>query len=95
MRYYHDNTYEYSAPCNYSIGGEGGERVDLPTDPETGMPVQEGEFTDNPTGEASVPYSQVWADYEGSVNEALESGYVPLGMRSLIQYYFSRLDPGE
>jgi hypothetical protein len=75
------------------IGGEGGEDLDMPIDPETGLPVQEGQFTDNPTGAASVPYTQVWGDYAGAVNEALESGYVPLGMRGIIQQYFSRLAP--
>lgn len=76
------------------IGGEGGEQIDLPGDPE-GVPVQEGELADNPAGEASVPYSEVYGEYSESVNEALESGYVPLGMRGLIQKYFSRLDPAE
>lgn len=77
------------------IGGEGGEQVDIPGDPDSGIPNRQGEFVDNPTGNSSVDYSAVYADYEGSVNEALDSGYIPLGMRDLIQSYFSRLDPGE
>ncbi|MBN1122700.1 MAG: hypothetical protein JXJ17_16600 [Anaerolineae bacterium] len=75
------------------IGGEGGEQVDIPIDPETGLPIAEGEMVDNPTGEATVPYNEVWGDYSGAVNEALESGYIPLGMRDIVQGYFSRLDP--
>lgn len=76
------------------IGGRGGEDVDLPSDqpgPATGV---EGDFVENPTGMAGVPYTSAWADYSRSVNEALESGYIPLGMRALIRQYFSRLDPG-
>ena len=40
-----------------------------------------------------MPYNQVYSDYEGAVNEALESGYVPLGLRDVIRQYFSRLEP--
>ncbi len=75
------------------IGGEGGEQVDIPIDPETGLPIAEGEMVDNPTGEATVPYNEVWGDYSGAVNEALDSGYIPLGMRDIVQGYFSRLEP--
>lgn len=76
------------------VGGEGGEEVDIPGDPGAGMPTgAEGDFADNPEGESTVPYNEVYADYEGAVNEALESGYVPLGLRDLIRDYFSSLDP--
>jgi len=77
------------------IGGEGGPQVDTPGDPESGVALQEGEMAENPEGESTVPYSEVYGDYAASVNEALESGYVPLGMRRLVQQYFSRLDPEE
>ena len=77
------------------IGGEGGEQVDIPGEPGSGTPVTEGELAENPTGESSVPYTEVFGDYSGAVNQALDTGYIPLGMRSLIQQYFSRLEPGE
>jgi len=78
------------------VGGEGGDQVDVPGSPEPGMPTgREGDFVENPTGQSSVPYNQVFADYAGTVNKALESGYVPLGMRDLIRSYFSRLDPNQ
>jgi hypothetical protein len=76
------------------VGGEGGEQVDIPGDPGAGQPTGvEGNFAENPAGESSVPYNEVYSDYEGAVNEALESGYVPLGLRDVIRGYFSRLDP--
>lgn len=77
------------------ISGEGGEDVDLPGSQPGDATGMEGDFAENPTGEAGVPYTSVWGDYSRSVNEALETGYIPLGMRALIQQYFSRLDPGQ
>lgn len=77
------------------IGGEGGEQVDITGNPGAGLPTgAEGNFVDNPSGQANVPYNQVWADYARAVNQALDSGYVPLGLRDLIRTYFSQLDPG-
>ena len=76
------------------VGGEGGDQVDIPGNPGTGLPTgAEGEFSENPSGDSTVPYDTVFEDYEGSVNEAMESGYVPLGLRDLIRDYFTRLDP--
>jgi hypothetical protein len=76
------------------VGGEGGEDVDIPGNPGAGMPTGvEGDFADNPSGESSTPYNEVWSDYAGSVNQALDSGYVPLGLRDLIRSYFGSLDP--
>ncbi|NDJ55196.1 MAG: hypothetical protein GYB68_19160 [Chloroflexi bacterium] len=76
------------------VGGEGGEDVDIPGDPGAGAPTgTEGDFAENPDGDSSVDYSDVFGDYEDAVNEALDSGYVPLGLRDLIRQYFSSLDP--
>lgn len=71
-----------------------GEEVRLETD-QSQMPVQEGNFTQNPSGQASVPYNQVFAEYASSASRALESGYVPLGMRDVIRDYFTGLEPGR
>jgi len=76
------------------IGGEGGPNVDVPGNPEAGAPTgAEGNFAPNPNGESTVPYNQVFGDYAGAVNQALDSGYVPLGLRGVIQQYFGNLDP--
>jgi hypothetical protein len=78
------------------VGGEGGEDIDIPGDPEAGVPTgAEGDFASNPSGESNVPYNEVWTDYEDSVNQALESGYIPLGLRDLIKNYFGSLDPNN
>ncbi len=76
------------------IGGEGGDVVDLGDGVQGPTLGIEGDLVDNPAGEANVPYNEVYADYEGAVIEALESGYIPLGLRALIGQYFSGLDPG-
>lgn len=76
------------------IGGEGGEQVDVPGNPDAGMPTgAEGDFADNPFGSSNVDYEEVWADYADAINEALESGYIPLGLRDIIRRYFLRLSP--
>jgi hypothetical protein len=76
------------------LGGEGGPVVGLPGQGDPSRdPVSEGDFVDNPAGEAQVPYSQVYADYANAANEALEGEYVPLGKRGLVRDYFSSLDP--
>jgi hypothetical protein len=78
------------------IGGEGGPQVDVPGDPGAGAPTgAEGDFVENPDGDATVPYNEVYGDYEGAVNEALDSGYVPLGLRDIIRGYFTRLNPSD
>lgn len=78
------------------IGGEGGPEVDVPGDPGAGAPTGvEGDFAENPDGETTVPYDEVFSDYEGTANEALDTGYVPLGLRDLVRGYFGRLDPEQ
>ena len=57
------------------------------------VPVTEGEFQDNPTGEARVTYDQVYQDYADAASRALQSDYVPLGLRSVVRQYFTSLEP--
>ena len=76
------------------LGGEEGTPLSLPGQGDPGdTPMSEGEFAENPAGEAQVPYSEVYADYADAANEALEGEYVPLGLRDLVRDYFSSLDP--
>jgi hypothetical protein len=76
------------------IGGQGDEQMVL--EPDAGnVPVQEGEFAQNPTGDVTVPYNQVFSDYRDAANRALESDYIPLGMRDVVRDYFSSLEPGQ
>jgi hypothetical protein len=78
-----------------SIGGEPGEDQ-LFLEPEDGnSPVIEGEFAQNPTGNSVIPYDQVFSSYQNAANQALESGYVPLGLRDVIRNYFTALAPAS
>ena len=79
------------APEDNSIQ-PGSETVELDTD-ENNSPVVEGDFQENPTGESSVPYNQIYSDYANAANSALENGYVPLGVRDVVRDYFTSIEP--
>ncbi len=71
---------------------EGGEVIVLETDNED-VPLIEGEYSDNPFGNTGVPYNQVFSDYSDAANRALDSDYVPLGLRDVVRQYFTSLEP--
>lgn len=66
--------------------------VELETDDNDAQSI-EGEFQDNPDGESTVPYNQVFSSYADSANSALENGYVPLGVRDVVRDYFTSIEP--
>jgi hypothetical protein len=76
------------------IGGESDQNINLEPD-GSDAPLQQGEFTQNPTGNSTVPYNQVFSDYSDAANQALESDYIPLGLRDVVRDYFSSLEPGQ
>jgi len=45
------------------------------------------------TGEAQVPYEQVYAQYLEQAGTALGSDYIPQGYKDLVRDYFSELEP--
>ena len=55
--------------------------------------LAEGDFDENPLGESRVGYDTVYNDYQRAANRALESDYVPLGLRDVVREYFTSLDP--
>jgi len=59
------------------------------------MPVAEGDFAENAPGDVTVPYQELFSDYRDDANQALESDYIPLGMRDVVRDYFSSLEPGQ
>ena len=75
-------------------GGEDGPELFLEPD-NSDVPLTEGEFAENPEGQALVPYNQVFSDYSNAANRALESDYIPLGLRDVVHDYFSSLEPGQ
>lgn len=78
------------APQFQNAGGE--DEIRLNTDPGD-VPAAEGEFSANPTGRSVVPYAEVFSDYANAANHALETDYIPLGLRDLVRQYFTSLEP--
>lgn len=82
------------APTHIGENGEG-EQVGVngqPTD-DNGEPLEPGDFNNNFDGESTVPYQEVFRQYEDAMQEALESGYIPISLRDIIRAYFSSLEP--
>jgi len=77
-------------PRRLNQGGD----TDIQLEPDMGdSPLREGDFAENPLGDVTVPYDQVFSDYAGAANEALESGYIPLTLRDVVRDYFTSLEP--
>ena len=75
-----------------AISGGGAEEIRLRTD-ASDQSFGEGDFDENPLGEARVSYDTVFSDYQNAANRALESDYVPLGLRDVVRDYFTSLQP--
>ena len=84
---------EYEAIYSPSgISGGGADEIRLRSDAGD-QTLNEGDFDDNPLGESRVSYDTVFSEYQNSANRALESDYVPLGLRDVVRDYFTSLDP--
>ncbi len=74
------------------IEGGGANEIQLETD-ASDQTLAEGNFDDNPLGESRVSYDTVFSDYQNAARRALESDYVPLGLRDVVRDYFTSLEP--
>jgi hypothetical protein len=77
------------------LGGDEGPVTALPQQGQPGeVPIGEipGQPPQQPGG-ASVPYDQVYAEYRAAAADALQSSYIPLGMKEYVRQYFSALEP--
>ncbi len=81
-----------NVPRHIGAQANDGNNVELNTD-ASGAPVQEGNFSENPNGQVTVPYNQVFSDYADAANRALNRDYVPLGLRDVVRDYFTSLEP--
>jgi hypothetical protein len=84
-------------PDYADLSAEAGVEIELPAEcianPEDcGALLNERptEFSDE---QSLVPYDQVFGDYRNAAIEALESDYVPLGLKGFVRDYFSLLEP--
>ena len=76
------------------IGPQPNDGSNIQLDPDaSNAPIQEGDFAQNPNGQVTVPYNQVFSDYADAANRALDSDYVPLGLRDVVRDYFTSLEP--
>jgi len=76
----------------YRMGEEGVE-IRLGREGE-GEPVAgAGTLLPPQTAQAGVPYRQVYVEYATRAGAALESSYIPLGMKQYVRDYFSALEP--
>ena len=88
-----DRQIEYEALYSPAgIDGGGNNEMRLRTDAND-TALAEGDFDDNPIGESRVSYDTVFSDYQDAANRALESDYVPLGLRDVVREYFTSLEP--
>jgi hypothetical protein len=74
------------------IDQEGDDVIVLETE-DGDVPVREVDRAENPEGEVTVPYNQVYSDYANAANQALDTGYIPLGLRDVVREYFTSLAP--
>ena len=80
------------------VGGDGGPLVVPDEQGSDGTGIDIGETPLNPnreTGEATVPYSDVFGQYRDQASTALDNEKIPLGMRDYIRQYFGALEPGQ
>ncbi len=76
------------------IGPQANDGNNIQLNPDaSNTPVQEGNYSQNPDGQVTVPYDQVYGDYADAANQALDSDYVPLGLRDVVRDYFTSLEP--
>lgn len=76
------------------LGGEGGDDVQLDGSGNPGETVLgQGNAAPGEGGTSSVPYVDVFPEYESAAREAIESGRVPPHLRDLVRKYFTNLEP--
>lgn len=79
------------------LSGEEGVDVELPAEcvanpADCGSLLNETP-TDFTEESSLIPYSQVYGEYRDAAYEALNDGYVPLGLKGYVRDYFSSLEP--
>lgn len=79
----------FSPPMDDQAAGD--TTIELEAEPDSAS--VEGEFQNNPDGTSSVPYNQVFGTYSEAASAALDTGYVPLGVRDVVRDYFISIEP--
>ena len=87
-----ERDYEEVFAPRRTIDAEGEDIIVLETG-EGDLPIREVDQAENPEGDVTVPYNQVYGDYADAANQALDTGYIPLGLRDVVREYFTSLAP--
>jgi hypothetical protein len=81
------------------IGEDGVEDDDMSLtgspDDDQGDPIREDRFNDQFTGESFIPYNQAFSQYQGEVQRALDSDYIPIDLRDIVHAYFTSIEPNN
>jgi hypothetical protein len=75
------------------LGGSGSADVYLPQSGAEGEVTGQAGTSPGEPGSSSVPYTAIYPAYAESIRQAVESGTIPPALRSLVQKYFSNLEP--
>jgi hypothetical protein len=76
------------------LGGSGGPDVTLPGNGDPGNEVVgQGDVNPQDNGQVTVPYNQVYGQYDQAAHDAIRQGDVPVGLRPVVRDYFSSLQP--
>lgn len=75
------------------LGGSGSADVYLPQSGAEGEVTGQAGTSPGEPGNSSVPYTEVYPAYAEAIRQAVESGTIPPALRSLVQKYFSNLEP--
>jgi hypothetical protein len=76
------------------LGGETGPQVGLPgSDQPGGEVIGQGPTTPGQPGTSTVPYNEVYSQYEQINNQAIENGNIPAQFMQIIKNYFDSLKP--
>ncbi|MCB9438239.1 MAG: hypothetical protein H6673_14785 [Anaerolineales bacterium] len=74
-----------TADPEVSLGGE--------VSNDDGETINQTDFNETFSGESQVPYNRVFQQYQREAQRALDSDYIPIGVRDIIRAYFSSLEP--
>lgn len=75
------------------LGGGDGSDVSLPGSGADGTTIGSAPSTNTNPGQTSVPYNEVYAQYNEIIQQAIESGEIPFEFIQLILDYFNSLEP--
>ena len=81
---------EVYVPYRFDEKGVG---IDVGREGDEGVAIGDAPLPAPEEGRAAVPYRQVYADYAAQAGAALESSYIPLGLKQYVRDYFSSLEP--